>query len=61
MKTKFRSSKFVPTSGKGFYSKRRRERMVEEGALSNEEDGFMQGFDNAYEDIFEDYEDSSTW
>ena len=35
--------------------------MVEEGALSNEEDGFMQGFDNAYEDIFEDYEDSSTW
>lgn len=32
-----------------FYSKKTRERLVEEEALTNEEAGFMQG----YEDLFE--------
>ena len=35
----------------GFYGEAVRARLVEDGALSNEEAGFMMG----YEDIFEDF------
>ncbi len=34
----------------GFYSKKTRERLVEQDALSNEEAGFMEGYEN-WEDI----------
>ena len=35
----------------GFYSKKARERLVEQDALSNEEAGFMEGYEN-WEDMF---------
>ena len=40
-----------PHIEKGFYSKKTRERLVEEGALSNEEAGFMQGYED-WEELF---------
>jgi len=41
---------FSPSEERGFYSKEIREHLVESGALSNEEDGFMQGYEEALEE-----------
>ncbi|MBU0456552.1 MAG: hypothetical protein ABH824_00655 [Nanoarchaeota archaeon] len=34
-----------------FYSKDRRDNLIEQGALSNEEDGFMQGYEEDLSDF----------
>ena len=50
-----------PHLEEGFYSKKARERLVEEDALSNEEAGFMQGYeeDGFFEEsLAEDFEES---
>ncbi len=40
-----------------FYSKSKREKLVDSGALNNEEDGFMQGYEeDSYEFDEEDYD-----
>ena len=47
-----------PQIERGFYSKKTRERLVEEGAMSNEEAGFMQGYEELFEEsLLEDFEE----
>jgi hypothetical protein len=36
---------------RSFYSKKKRKLLVEQGALNNEEDGFMQGYENALQGL----------
>ena len=50
-KNKARKEWSYPKLEKGFYSKKFRESLVEQDALSNEEDGFMQGYEN-WEEMF---------
>lgn len=38
----------------GIYAEEARKRLVEDGALSNEEDGFMLGYEEEFLDNFED-------
>lgn len=42
------------------YAEEARQRLVEDGALSNEEDGFMLGYEEDFMDNFED-EDALWW
>ena len=50
-KNKARKEWSYPKLEKGFYSKKFRESLVEQDALSNEEDGFMQGYED-WEEMF---------
>jgi hypothetical protein len=55
----FPKEKLVGDSPKeeSFYSKSKREKLVEEGALNSEEDGFMQGYEeDSYEFDDEEYD-----
>ncbi len=52
--------KALPEVEESIYDKETRERRVEEGALSNEEDGFMLGYEEGFQDSFED-EDALWW
>ena len=46
VKSRIRNNWQLPQIEHGFYSKKYRERLVEQDALSNEEAGFMQGYEN---------------
>ncbi len=55
MYPKMRRKTESPIAGWGFYSKEERQHMVEEEELSNEEDAFMDGYEESelfFEDSF---------
>ena len=47
--SRIRNNWQLPQMEQGFYSKKFRERLVEQDALSNEEAGFMHGYENVKE------------
>ena len=51
LKKRVRKTWKNPHLERGFYSKKFRESLVEQAALTNEEDGFMQGYED-WEDLF---------